>query len=207
MLVFIDDSGDPGFKTKKGSSSHFVIACVIFDDNRDAEEAANKIREFRRSLNWHEKSEFKFNKLKKRLRLDFLTTVERSNFRVRAIIVDKSQIRSLELKNNTHSFYNYMIKEVLCHSNGGIRDAKIRLDGHGDHAYKKAANAYFRKQVNLSASIIKELKFVDSKNDNLIQLADMVAGAIFRSRQSDKTDYGEYLAVIRERIEDLWEFQ
>ena len=26
MLVFIDDSGDPGFKLNKGSTSHFIIS-------------------------------------------------------------------------------------------------------------------------------------------------------------------------------------
>lgn len=32
MLVFLDDSGDPGFKVGKGSTPCFVIALVIFDD-------------------------------------------------------------------------------------------------------------------------------------------------------------------------------
>ncbi|MBI2315295.1 DUF3800 domain-containing protein [Candidatus Daviesbacteria bacterium] len=36
MLVFIDDSGDPGFKLDKGSTSHFIIACVIFEDDLEA---------------------------------------------------------------------------------------------------------------------------------------------------------------------------
>ncbi len=33
QIVFIDDAGDPGFKIDRGSSTHFVIACVIFDDS------------------------------------------------------------------------------------------------------------------------------------------------------------------------------
>ncbi len=37
MLVFIDDSGDAGFKLGKGSSEFFVISAVIFDDNLEAE--------------------------------------------------------------------------------------------------------------------------------------------------------------------------
>lgn len=36
MLVFIDDSGDAGFKLDKGSTPFFVIACVIFDDDLEA---------------------------------------------------------------------------------------------------------------------------------------------------------------------------
>lgn len=37
MLVLIDESGDPGFKLVRGSSSHFVVAMVVFDDFTDAE--------------------------------------------------------------------------------------------------------------------------------------------------------------------------
>jgi len=40
VLVFIDDSGDPGFKTAKGSSPFFVVAAGIFDDDLDAKETA-----------------------------------------------------------------------------------------------------------------------------------------------------------------------
>ncbi len=30
MLIFIDDSGDPGFKVAKGSTNVFVIGLIIF---------------------------------------------------------------------------------------------------------------------------------------------------------------------------------
>jgi hypothetical protein len=33
MLVFIDESGDPGFKLKKGSSPIFVVTLVAFRDH------------------------------------------------------------------------------------------------------------------------------------------------------------------------------
>lgn len=207
MLVFIDDSGDPGFKLDKGSSKHFVIACVIFDDNLDAEEAALKIKRLRRTLGWRDESEFKFNKSNKPIRLQFLEEIKSCNFHVRAIVADKTIIRSPELRNNKHKFYNYMIKEVLSKSDGVMKDARIRLDGHEDRAYKKAATAYFRQQVNLRGSIIKDMKFVNSKNDNLIQLADMVAGSILRSTQKDKSDNFVYLKAIKKRIGDIWYFK
>ncbi|MDP2952974.1 MAG: DUF3800 domain-containing protein [Chloroflexota bacterium] len=33
MLVFVDESGDPGLKLEQGSSTHFVVALVIFEDH------------------------------------------------------------------------------------------------------------------------------------------------------------------------------
>ena len=207
MLVFLDDSGDPGFKLDKGSTSHFVIACVIFDDNLDAEETALIIKRFRRLLKWRDDHEFKFNKIKKQLAKDFLKEVRGGSFRVRAIIADKSKIRSNELRNNKHSFYNFMIKEVLEKSDGYIKNARIRLDGHEDRAYKQATQTYFRKEVNKKSKIIKNMKFVNSKNDNLIQLADMVAGSLLRSTQENKSDSQDYKKIINRRIEDIWYFK
>jgi hypothetical protein len=207
QFVFIDDSGDPGFKLDKGSSKHFVIACVIFDDNLDAEETALKIKKHRRMLGWRDDREFKFNKSSRVVRLQFLNEVKDCNFRIRAIVADKSLIRSNELRGNKHSFYNYMIKEVLANSSGTIADAKVRLDGHEDRAYKKAATTYFRKELSSKNSIVKQLRFVNSATDNLIQLADMVAGSVLRSMQSDKTDCAEYLGLLKARIEDIWYFK
>lgn len=207
MLVFIDDSGDPGFKLDKGSSKHFVIACVIFDDNLDAEETALKIKRLRRRLGWRDEQEFKFNKSNKRIRQAFLNEVQGCSFRIRAIVADKTIVHSHELRTNKHKFYNYMIKEVLSKSDGSIKNASIRLDGHEDRAYKQAANAYFRQQANSHGSVIKNTRFVNSKNDNLIQLADMIAGSILRHTQKDKTDHDDYLPLLKQRIEDVWYFQ
>lgn len=44
MLVFIDESGDTGFKVSKGSTQNFVVACVIFDDNLEAEKTSVAIK-------------------------------------------------------------------------------------------------------------------------------------------------------------------
>ncbi|MFA6518596.1 MAG: DUF3800 domain-containing protein [Candidatus Shapirobacteria bacterium] len=49
MLIFIDESGDAGFRIQKGSSAHFVISLVIFDDELDAEETALKIKRLKKS--------------------------------------------------------------------------------------------------------------------------------------------------------------
>lgn len=207
MLVFIDDAGDAGFKLNNGSSSHFVIACVIFDDNLEAEETALRIKKLRRSLRWRDEHEFKFNKTSRKIRSVFLQEIKACKFRVRAIVADKSVIRSHELRSSKESFYNYMIKEVLSKGGGFIKNARVRLDGHEDRAYKKAAATYFRQHANPKGKVIKNVRFVNSKSDSLIQLADMVAGSILRSTQSSKSDAGDYIKIISKRIEDIWFFK
>lgn len=206
QLVFIDDSGDPGFKLDRGSSSHFVIACVIFDDPLDAEEVALAIKKYRRSLGWGDHREFKFNKTKKKYIKELLEIVSRYNFRVRAICIDKSLIYSHELKNKQDSFYNHTIKLVLEKSEK-LSKADVRLDGHSGREYKKSAITYLRREVNARSSKIAKVRFVDSGTNVLIQLADLVAGSILRTTQPDKTDRDDYMKLLDERIEDVWHFR
>ena len=67
-------------------------------------------------------------------------------------------------------------------------------------------NKYLRRELNNSNhKIFKDLKFVDSKRDVLIQLADMVAGAIYKSYYTDN-DKDLYKGIISKRIEDEWIF-
>lgn len=46
MIVFIDESGDAGFKTRQGSSRSFIIALIIFDNEFDAEVTDKIIDDF-----------------------------------------------------------------------------------------------------------------------------------------------------------------
>lgn len=206
QLVFIDDSGDPGFKLEKGSSKFFVIACVIFDDNLDAEDTALAMKKYRRELKWTDHREFKFNKTRKDIVAELLKRVSEKNFRVRAIRIEKSLIRSRELRNKQDSFYNYAIKEVLAKTDN-LNEADVRLDGHSGREYKKSAITYFKRMINSRSKKIARVKFVDSRTDNLIQLADLVAGSILRSYQENKTDSSRYAEIIKNRIEDVWEFK
>lgn len=208
MLIFIDESGDPGFKVEKGSSKYFVVCLVIFDDVLDAEETALEIKKLRRSLNKRDKFEFKFNKCGREYRIRFLETVKNCRFRIRAIVFDKEKIYSLHLRGSKDSFYNYSVKTVLEHNNETISNAKVRLDGLGERTFRQSLTSYLRKNLNSKSKIVmKNLKFQDSKDNVLIQLADMVAGTIRKSYDLETQDCGTYLKIIKRRIDDLWEFK
>jgi hypothetical protein len=209
VLVFLDDSGDPGFKVGKGSTACFVIALVIFDDNLEAEKCAVAIKELRRSLGFRDEHEFRFNNSRRDVRLAFLTRVVRFKFRIRAIIMRKGRIYGVELRRSTDSFYRYAIKTVLKHSFGKISEARLKIDGHGNRAFRRELQSYLRRELSLNKDgtvVVRELKIVDSETNVLIQLADMVAGALRRCAEGEKDDGKMYQAAISPRIEDLWDF-
>lgn len=207
MLVFIDDSGDPGFKFDCGSSLYFVIALLIFDDSLDAEKTAIAIKELRRTLGFSDYGEFKFNKSRRDVRVAFLQILARCNMRIRALVIRKELIRSEELRHNKNSFYGYAIKLALKHSHT-ILHAKIKIDGSGDRIFRRSFLAYLRKELtSRERTVMQSVKLVDSKSNVLIQAADMIAGAIHRSYLPDKKDAKIYKNIIKKHIEDEWQFR
>lgn len=208
MLIFIDDSGDAGFKLGKGSSEFFVISAVIFDDNLEAEKTAIVIKELRRHLFKRDDVEFKFHKSSNEVKKNFLECVGKCKFRVRCLVVDKKVLHSPELKGSKDSFYSYMIKTMLKYNNHTIFDAKIRIDGSGDRVFRRSFITYLRRELNNDEKkVLQNCKMVDSKNDALIQMADMIAGSIHRSYQKNKTDCEIYKTIIKKHIEDEWNFR
>lgn len=208
MLVFIDDSGDPGFKTEKGASEFFIISLVIFEDELEAEKTALAIKELRRSLGFPDDVEFKFNKSRKDVREKFLSSINKLSFKIRSLVIDKSKIYSDELRNNKSSFYSYAIKTILKYSSKSIFNAKVKIDGSGDRVFRKNFLGYLRTQLGSGQQkIIKNCRLVDSRGNVLIQMADMVAGSIRRSYDKDKTDAKLYKKIIQKHIEDEWSFK
>ena len=207
MLVFIDDSGDPGFKIEKGSSSIFVIACVVFDDELEAEKTAIAIKELRRELKFPDDVEFKFNKSSKKVKVKFLRAVNPFKFVVRSLVIKKAVIRSEELKHNRNSFYSYAIKLLLQHSGGSILNAKVRIDGSGDRLFRRNFLTYLRKHLNTKErKIMKNCKLIDSKTNVLIQMVDMIAGSVRRFYDTNKTDSTIYKQIIKKHMQDEWRF-
>lgn len=208
MLVFIDDSGDPGFKLDGGSSKFFIIALVIFNDDLEAEKTALAVKELRREVGFPDDAEFKFSKSSKSIREKFLNRVTDFDFKVRAIVFDKSVLYSEELKNNRNSFYSYAIKSVLKNSAGSVMNARVKIDGSGDRVFRKTFTTYLRRELNShEKTIVKNCRLVDSKSNVLVQLADMVAGSIHRFYQPDKSDSTIYKTIIKKHIESEWKFK
>ncbi len=205
MLIFIDDSGDPGFKIQKGSSPVFVIALIIFDDFLIAKEASLALKKLRRKLKFPDTVEFKYHKSRKEVKVAFLQACAKYKFRIRAIVVRKDNIYSKFLRDSTESFFNYIVMQVLRNSGKKINRAKLKFDKRGEKRIRDELRAYLSRELdNKRNNVFSDLKFVDSKQNILIQLADMIAGCIASFHKGkDK----EFYKIIQTRVKDVWEFK
>lgn len=202
MLVFIDESGDAGFKTEKGSSSIFAAAMVVFSDNETALFTESVIREAYFRLN--ATPELKFNKSSNQVRDGFFDAVRNCPFNVRAIVVRKEIIYSHRLKAEKEEFYRFFVRQMMTHDDGMLDSAKVVIDGSGDRVFRRMLQSSLRRQLE---GKLKKVRFSNSKTDFLVQLADMSVGAIARSYRPDRSNHDRWHKMLRPRINNVWEFR
>ena len=205
MLVFIDESGDPGFKVKKGSSPVFVTAMVVFDDTEAAKTAQSHLTKMLGEM--RVRPEFKFNKMKNSKRDEFFEKIANLEFRCRFVVVQKHLIYSDALRSVKESFYKFFLRNLIQNDGGALVDAKVVIDGSGDRVFKRTFRSYLRK--HLDAGSVSKVVLKDSIKDPLVQLADMVAGAIARSYRPERADSNRWRSMLLRsgKIENVWEFK
>ena len=97
--------------------------------------------------------------------------------------------------------------QVLKHNGGVIKNAKLKFDKRGEKTLRDQLRVYLSQQLdNKNKHIFSDLKFVDSRQNTLIQLTDMVAGNIFASYTKKDKNYLLKLKNAR-KIDDIWEFK
>ncbi|MBI3329657.1 MAG: DUF3800 domain-containing protein [Nitrospinae bacterium] len=205
MHLFLDESGDTGFKFRQGSTPVFVIALVVVNDPAPLDHAVERIRhQYRLAPSY----EFKFSKTADRLKERFFRGIQDHLFYVRAIVIDKTMIYSDRLREK-HWFYNYVTKLVLKHDDGLIHEATLVVDKRlPGIVNRRPFDTYLRRELNSGRRRLKAIKHADSARENLLQVADMVAGAIHR-RYGPRQD-ASYLGLMSRQItdprSDIWEF-
>ena len=205
MLVFIDESGDPGFKIDKGSSPIFVTSMVIFDTNEEAVAAQKTVERVRREC--RVKPEWKFSKCRPDIKDCFFESMAEHTFRTRSVVVIKDRIYSDALRTKKDSFYKFFVRQMIQKSEAALVDAKVVIDGSGDRTFKRSFQSYLKR--NLDKNCVRQVTLRDSMKDPLVQLADMTAGAIARSYRTNRSDAYRWRHMMRKngQIENVWEFK
>ena len=199
MLVFVDESGDTGFKS--GASGQFTLTLIIFTENKEAEAASLAIDELRDTLRLTQNAEFHFNKSSKSHRKAFLQAVSGFEFSVFSAVVNKAQITS-EGINNKESFYKFVCTLAFEEAKDYLIEANVTLDSSGDLNFKRQIVKHLKKQANEEGASVQRIKSVGMKpshSDNLLQLADMVCGAVARAHRLGEKQSDSFHKIIKHR--------
>lgn len=199
MLVFIDESGDAGLKLDSGSTDYFIVTLVAFEDNAEALATDRRIAQLKGELGFPAGFEFKFNKLKGTFREAFLSAVAGLGWFYFSIVINKRKLTGPGFKFK-ESFYKYACGLVFENAKPYLDRATVVIDGSGSREFRRQLGSYLRKRVNeqQESRHIAKVKLQDSRENNLVQMADMVCGAVARS-YSEKDDAKTYRQLVAHR--------
>lgn len=199
MLVFVDESGDPGMK-KPGASSYFIVTAILFEDHDEAQACDDKINHLRKELGLSEKTEFHFSKCRRAVREHFLRQVAHYEFLYVGVVFNKANLWGPGFQFKS-PFYKYAVNLTFQNAKPYLNDAIVVLDRSGGGNFRRELACYLKKRINEQKGqrLIKKVKMQRSHGNNLLQLADMVCGSLARSFKSDKNDRTVYRHLIRHR--------
>lgn len=199
MLVFIDESGDSGIQSKPGSSKYFIVTAVIFQDNEEAYDCEKRIVQCRKELKLSEHFEFHFNKCCDRFRERFLSAVCPSEFFYHSFVLNKAKLWGKGFQDKD-SFYKYAIGIVFSNARELLQNSTVIIDECGDRQFRDRLTKYLRRKMNEPGNrLIKHVKMERADSNNLLQLADMVCGAVARSFNVGKQERMAFRNIIRHR--------
>lgn len=206
MLVFIDESGDPGLNIELGSSPYFAVSLVVFEDDDEAVACDKRIDLLRREIGWKIDSEFHFRRNSDRVREAFLKAVQPYSFFYYGIVINKAKLYGEGFKNK-ESFYKYACRLVFENAKEKLHDATVIIDRSGSNDFRNQLSSYLKRHMNDDQiRLIKKVKMQNSTSNNLLQLADYVASVINRSVQHQKNNADGFRKIIahREIFVQVW---
>jgi hypothetical protein len=205
MLVFVDESGDPGIKGRAGTSEFFFVTAVLFNENEAAEACDARIGKIREELHMHPTAEFHFNKCSEDFRCRFLNSVSEMDFFYISFALNKAKLYGPGFAYK-ESLYKYATRLLFENCKPHLKRATITLDRSGDRQFNNEHHRYLKRMINTDQEVIRKVKSEHSHSNNLLQLADMVCGSVARSFGRGKKNARMYRKIIghRELSVQVW---
>ncbi len=201
MITFTfagDEAGDVSLNFEKGASRYFVPAFIA---TQSPDPLRETLADLRQSLGLRETHEFKFHKMASaEIRGQVFSTLARADFEAWALIVDKTRLPKIFETTEGIGIYTHFITELLGMIPAELqKDATLILDEFGSTPDLRTE----LRRTMLKRHMPKLFKRVivrSSHRESLIQVADLVAGAIMRR---DSQNDSEAFDMISRKIKHL----
>lgn len=172
-------------------SKYFTVTLVAFEDHEEAAAVEQRITLLKRELRLPDGFEFHFSKLKAGWREAFLRAVSPYEWFYFSVVINKARLTGKGFQ-FPDPFYKYTCGLVFQNAKPYLNDSIVVIDGSGGRDFRNQLNTYLRKRINEGggdgAKFIRKVKVQDSDRNLLLQLADMVCGAVSRGYTQPQED-------------------
>jgi hypothetical protein len=197
-----DESGDASFNFEKGASRYFVMTVVA---TRSPDILRDLLQRLRRESGLVGRYEFGFHKLSaESLRQRVFSALAEADFEAWAILVDKAQLAESFKGMSGLDFYLFFVAELIQTIPESKRlNGSLILDefGHPDKTKEELKRILKNRHIKHA---FRRISMRRSQSEPLIQIADLIAGAIWR--RDTNNDTGAY-ELIGYKIVELVEYR
>jgi hypothetical protein len=186
-----DEAGDASWNFGKGASRYFVVAVIA---TQDADGLRSVLVNLRKRENFADSFEFHFNALaSEKLRQKTLAALREAEFLAWAMIVDKTTVPLPLRAISGMDFYLYFVTELIDRIPIEMRNkGTLILDEFGS---ANVALVKLKRMLKVRGirHEFSRIFFRRSRSEDLIQVADLVAGAILRRDAKRDSQAFEYI--------------
>ncbi len=203
IYAFIDEAGSFGWELENPScGSHIVIAAIIVAEDV-LEETISKIRKVKQSFfpNSEMKSVAIGDNIQKRKRI--LSQLYKAPYNVMLCIVDKAKMKEWPYAYQREKFYQYINYNFYEFLKISYPNLIVCADELISSEYMTSFIQYVKEQENHDLFSATDFRFENSKENILIQLADIVSGSIRRMYDKTIGEKYDYCYMWRDKILDI----
>lgn len=200
--AYIDEFGSFGFDfSKEGTSKYFILSAVIVK-SENLSELNDSISLLRKK--YFSNSEMKSSNIgsNEKRRMLLITELLKLKFKLMVLIANKEEFYNSALTNYKNVFYKFLHQILYENLYAVYPKLKIYADELGNDEFmvefKKYVNNH-RPKYNLLNEY--SFDFINSKNENIIQLSDIIVGS-FARYINDKTS-PNYLEILAGKIQHI----
>ena len=199
--AYIDECGSFGFDFSTEGASKYYILCAVIVEDHYLPQLHEEVEEIKKS-NGFAKTEMKSCKISDDInrRNRIISQILPLDFRVVLMIADKQEfVRGTALTEHKKSFIKYMHKRLYDLLYHVYPKLKIIEDEVGTTEFQESFKQYVRDN-RPQYNILNEYDFdyCNSKDEILVQLADIIGGSINRSLIDDTCP--NYLEMLKSKV-------
>lgn len=194
--------GDEGINR---GSEWFILTAIIVPKEYDLT-LSNKIVSIKEAMNMNRKDQLHWNKiLKYDKKIQIIYDLIAENFKIIHVAINTYEINKLKSKDLYPYFMSYLIERVSYYVSNNKGKCNIFISTRNENSKEKTEHLKTelmnkRSYHHIAIKCINNIKFIDNRERNLLQLADVCCSSFAQAIKYNTKQEWEYVLKLKSNI-------